>query len=96
MASPKAETQKSTRATVPRTQGATRRLEGRNQTSASCCEMSRRGVRDTLFVLHQERLWRSKSADREGCLAQIAFWEAVLGWIQEQGGDHVNFVGRAR
>jgi hypothetical protein len=58
-------------------------------------EELRRGVRDTLFVLHQERLWRSKSADREGCLAQIAFWEAVLGWIQEQHGDSVNFVGRA-
>ena len=59
-------------------------------------EELRRGVRDMLFVLHQERLWRSKSAEREGCLAQIAFWEAVLGWIKEQSGDFVNFVGRAR
>jgi len=59
-------------------------------------EELRRGVRDTLFVLHQERLWHSTSAEREGCLAQIAFWEAVLGWIQEQSGDTVNLMGRAR
>jgi len=59
-------------------------------------EELRRGVRDTLFVLHQERLWRSDPAAREGILAQITFWEAVLGWIQEQHGDSVNLVGRAR
>jgi hypothetical protein len=59
-------------------------------------EELRRGVRDTLYVLHQERLWHSDPAAREGILAQIAFWEAVLGWIQEQHGDSVNFVGRAR
>ena len=56
-------------------------------------EELRRGVRDTLFVLHQERLWRSNAANAEGRLAEIAFWEAVLGWIQEQEGDCVNLVG---
>ncbi len=58
-------------------------------------EELRRGVRDTLFVLHQERVRRSTPAEKAGCLAQIAFWEAVLGWIQEQAGDTVNFVGRS-
>jgi len=59
-------------------------------------EELRRGVRDTLFELHKERLWHSNAAGVEGRLAQIAFWEAVLGWIMEQHGDTVNLVGRAR
>jgi len=59
-------------------------------------EELRRGVRDTLFVLHQERLQRSTPAEKELCLAQITFWEAVLGWIQKEHGDYVNFVGCAR
>jgi len=59
-------------------------------------EELRRGVRDTLFALHQERLWHSNAVGVEGRLAQIAFWEAVLGWIMEQSGDTVNLVGRAR
>jgi len=59
-------------------------------------EELRRGVRDTLFALHQERLWRSTPVEKEICLAQIAFWEAVLGWIQQQSGDCVNLVGGAQ
>jgi len=52
----------------------------------------RRGVRDILFDLHQERLWKQGYAGEEERLAQIAFWEAVLGWIMEQAGDCVNIV----
>lgn len=59
-------------------------------------EELRRGVRDTLFVLHQERLSNQGRPGKEGLLAQIVFWEAVLGWIMDQRGDCVNLVGQKR
>ena len=59
-------------------------------------EELRRGVRDTLFALHQERMWKQGRPGEEGVLAQIEFWEAVLGWIQQQRGTWVNLVGPKR
>jgi hypothetical protein len=58
-------------------------------------EELRRGVRDILFELHQERLWKQGYAGEEERLAHIAFWEAVLGWIMDQEGTCVNLIGRA-
>jgi hypothetical protein len=59
-------------------------------------EELRRGVRDTLFALHQERMWKQGRPGEEGVLAQIAFWEAVLGWLKEHKGTSVNLVGEKR
>jgi len=53
-------------------------------------------VRDILFELHNERVRRARDSGATERLAQIAFWEAVLGWIMEQEGDSMNLVGRAR
>jgi hypothetical protein len=59
-------------------------------------EELRRGVRDILFELHNERVRRGGDLGADARMAEIAFWEAVLGWVMEQGGDCVNLVGRAR
>ena len=59
-------------------------------------EELRHGVRNTLFALHQERLSKQGHPGEEQRLAEIAFWEAVLGWVKEQRGDLINLVGPAR
>ena len=53
----------------------------------------RRGVRDTLFALHQERLRHADSGHWPSILEQIRFWEEVLGWIQTQHCETLNLVG---
>jgi len=56
-------------------------------------EELRRGVRNLLFELHQERLWKKGYAGAEERLAHMGFWEGVLGWIMDQQGTCVNLVG---